>query len=242
MSTFQDCATDALQSIGQVGIGQNGNASMYQQALRVANRMVQKWSLQKLMLYVIGTSPYALSATVQDYTIGPTGATFTGARPIFVEAAQAVMPGTTTELPMNLLDKTNWGAIRDKGAQTSASGVPSDIWVEYTYPNLAFHVWPIPASILTVKLATWALMQQFVTIFDTFAFPPGYEEPFVNNLAFELSQYYDLVPSPGLQQLAAEGLLRIQTINTQTLGQAFGESLKLEAPNLATPPPTGQAA
>ena len=240
MSTFLDIATDALTEIGQVGMGQSVSAEQAAQAQRVANRMLQKWSIQRLMLYLIASRPFNLKVNQQDYSLGPTGADFVGARPILIEAAQSTPLNSTLYLPMNILDTPKWGAIRDKGATCSLTGVPSDLWPEYTFPNLTFHVWPIPSAIVTVYLKTWEMLQQFATLFDQLSLPPGYEPAIVQNLAMELAPYYDMPVSAGLAQLAADGLIQIQKINAQSLGGSLGESRTLATPNLDTPIGAGQ--
>ena len=238
MAVLLDLISDSWAKIGMLGIGQSLSPEQAQQGFREANRMVGNWSVRRLMLYTISKRPFALSANVQDYTVGPTGL-FAQARPTFVEGAQAVIPGTANEVPMNVLDVVKWGAIRDKGATCSAAGVPSDIWPEMTYPNMEFHVWPIPATILTINLRTWEQLQQFLTVFDTFTFPVGYEEPFTDNLAMRLAPYSDRQVSPELAQSAAQGLIDIQSINAQGIGGAIGDSRLLQAPNLDVPRPTG---
>lgn len=238
-ATLLDLGTDALTSIGQLGTGQSVSPEQSAQFLRVANRMIGKWSIQRLMLYLVSTRAFNLAAGVQDYTIGPTGATFAGARPTFVEAAQCTIPGTSMQNTLSILKKAQWDAIPDLGARTSASGIPDKIWPEYTYPNFAFHVHPIPQAIVPIKLGTWEVLQQFATIFDNVQFPPGYEEAIVANLAMELCPYYDMPVSSDLQALAADGLLKIQGINAQTLTGSLDEAQTLQSPNVGTPLPTG---
>jgi len=236
MSTLLDIGTDALTSIGQLGIGQSPSAEQVAQVLRVSNRMLGKWSTSRFMLFVINTRPFVLVPGTQDYTVGPTGATFTGTRPTFVEAAQIVGPGSAMDLPMNILDKLKWGAIRDKGATCSADGLPQDVWPEYTNPNLAFHVWPIPSNACTIKLGTWEQLQVFLTAFDLLNFPPGYEEAIQHNLAMELCPWYDMPVPPTIAALAQDGLSQIQRINAQSFGGSLEASQTLSAPNLSAPP------
>ncbi len=235
MSTFLDLATDALQSIGQAGTGQSISPEQSQLALRLANRMLQKWSGQKLMLFLVTQRPFGLSATLQDYTVGPTGG-FVQTRPVFVESGVAVIPGTTMQQVLNILDKTQWDALPDAGVIAGTNGVPASVWVEYTYPNLTFHVSPIPSTAVNIRLGTWELLQQFATVFDELVLPPGYEEPVVQNLAIELADYYDMPISQTLAQLAADGLNTIKTNNAQKLRGALGESQTLQSPSTGIPP------
>lgn len=232
---FSELAIDALTIIGQLGTGQTMSPEQASQCLRFANRMIQKWSTQRYMLYNVETRQYALTSGTQDYTVGPTGAMFTAPRPVFIQAAQIALPGSSMDVDLNILDNIKWGAIRDKGATCSANGLPQDIWVEYRYPNFAFHIWPKPGNAADIKLAAWELLQQFATIFDELSLPPGYEEAIVKNLAMYLASAYDMTPSPELTQEAADGLIEIQKINAQSIGGALGPSQVLSAPNVQTP-------
>jgi hypothetical protein len=243
MSTFLDLATDSLVSIGQGGQGQSISPEMSQQALRVCNRMIANWSLQRLMLYVITTRTFTLTGALQDYTIGPSAAgpgSFVGPRPDLIESCYAIPVGSQMHWQMSVLDRPKWGAIADIGAMTSPFGVPQSIYPEYLYPNLAFHVWPIPQATCQITLGTWELLQQFVTIFDTVNFPPGYEKAITLNLALELCPYYDIPPQAMMATLAAKSLVDIQTINAQSLGGALSDAQLLNAPTLDNPSP-GQA-
>jgi len=237
--TFTDLASDSLSSIGQLGIGQSASPEQVAQAMRFFNTLIEQWSIQRFMLYTVGSSPYVLTNGQQDYTIGPSGANFTAARPTFVESAQIQLPGSTMTLPLNLLDRSKWGAIRDKGAMCSANGLPQDIWVEYSYPNLTFHMWTIPANACTVLLAAWQQLQQIVTPFDVLNFPPGYLDALRTNLAVALCPAYQMMPPPSLVAQAQSGIVEIQKINVQSIGGALGESETLVTPNLTNPPPVG---
>ena len=238
MPVLLDLISDSWSKVGQLGIGQSLSPEQAQQGFREANRMVGNWSVRRLMLYTISKRPFTLTPGQQDYTVGPTGG-FVQARPTFVEGAQAIIPGTLNEVPMNLLDVVKWGAIRDKGASCSALGAPSDIWPEYSYPNMGFHVWPIPVAAVNINLRTWEQLQQFLTVFDTFTFPVGYEEPFTDNLSIRLAPYADRSISPELAASAAQGLIDIQSINAQGIGGSIGDSRLLQAPSLDVPRPTG---
>lgn len=206
--------------------------------------MLAKWSLKRLYLYWVNTRQFTLVATQQAYGLGPTGPDFTmPTRPNLVETAAGIIPGSSMERPMNILDRPKWGAIPDKGAMCGVNGTPQDCWPEYTYPNLTLHFWPTPNSAgIFVKLGTWEVLQQFASVFDNLALPYGYEEAITTSLALELCPYYDMVPSPDLQQLAVDALLQIQQINAQSIGGAFGESETLFEPTVGNPKPGPEAA
>lgn len=244
MSTFLEIASDASSVIGQTGIGQTISPEEAAQAMRFANRMLAKWSAQRLFLPDVNTRSYGLTSGLQDYVVGPTASgpgSFVQSRPMFVENARAVIPGTSTELDMNLLSKVEWDAIRDKQAQTSVTGTPSDIWTEPSFPNMAFHVWPVPSVGVTIKIGTWELLQQFATVFDVVNLPPEYEDALVFNLAIALAPTYEKPVTQDIQDKAVDGILKLQALNAQTLRGAIGANRTLQVPNLDIPPPTGPA-
>lgn len=241
MSQLLDILSDALSAIGQLGTGQSLNPEQGEQGRRIANRMVGKWSLQRYMLFTIAQRALTLSAGIRDYTLGPTGTLGVNpqTRPVFVESARVSGVGSQQESAISIVDPVEWGAIRDKGATNSILGLPQLIWPEYTMPNIGLHLWPIPSAAITLTLGTWEQLQQFVSIFDVLNFPPGYEEPLMWNIAMEWAPFFDMPVTPSIQQLAADGLLKIQGINAQGLGGALGEAQRLDPPNLAKPIPTG---
>lgn len=237
-STFLDIATDSLTAIGQLGQGRSMSPEQAEQCLRVGNRMLGKWSTQRLYLYNVFTRTYALSAGTQDYTIGPGGTLGDPAatRPVLIESAQLTLPGSAQSNPISIYDKPKWDAISDKGAQSSALGLPSGVWPEYTYPTIALHFWPIPSNAAGLSLGVWDQLQQFADIYEEIALPPGYEEAIMWNLALEMCPFYDMPANYStIQQMAGEGRLAIQKINAQSLGGALADSQTLTSPNVGQP-------
>lgn len=244
MATLLDVITDSVTILGQLGVGQSLSPEEGQQGLREANRLTNKWSVQKLLQYWINTRVYTLTANKQNYTLGPTATDFVAARPVFIETALAVIPTTVVEETMSVLTKTQWDAIRDKGALCSSMGTPGSMWPETAYPNMILHFHPIPNYFgspgMTIKLGTWELIQQFASIADTINLPPAYEEMLKQNLAMQLAPYYDVSAAvvANLQQLAADSLLEVQKLNTQNLTGALGVTQTLQEPTTGIPPPT----
>jgi hypothetical protein len=241
MSTFLDIATDAVTEINQLGTGQTLNPEGANQAQRVFNRMIFKWSAKRLYLYDTPKINVPLSNGVQSYTLGPSGV-FVQTRPTMIQAAQISLPGSSYTPSLSILDSAKWAAIRDKGATCSANGLPQDIWPEMSYPNITLWLWTIPANNAILYLDIWNQLQQINTLFDELSFPPGYEEAIVHNLAAELCPFYDIpqVP-PSVAALAADGLASIQQFNAQNIGGALGTSQTLAEPNTGIPAPTGPA-
>lgn len=245
MAALLDLIGQALTQIGQLGVGQTISPEQGQQGLSLIQQIVEKLTIQRVMLYTIRQRPLTLTGGVRDYTLGPTGTLGAGAqtRPAFVEEVRVSGVGSQQESPLTIVDPVGWAGIRDKGATNSAFGLPQLVWPEYTVPNIGLHFWPIPSAPITATLGTWELLQNFLTIFDTIVLPPGYNILLRNLLAIEWAAFYDMPISAAMGQTAADAIRGIQGINTQGLGGALGENQRLEnIPNLAAPKPTGAPA
>lgn len=233
MSTALDIISGALTKIGELGQGQTASPEDGALGLRRLNLIISMLSTQRLTIYTVTTKMYALVAGTADYTIGPSAATFTDVRPTFVEGAQ-VNPFGGTWIPVSMLAKPQWDAIQTKNATADK---PNDIWVEYTYPNLTFHVNPIQTANMNIRLGCWIPLTQFVTLFDTVAFPTGWEEMLESLLSVNIAPYYDQPITPGMQNDANNALQFIMGINAKTLAGALDPAQTLQAPNVGSPSP-----
>ncbi len=232
---FVDLATDAMTAIGQLGTGQSISPEEAEQALRVCNSLLGKWSVQRLMLPLVSQRTFNLSPGTQDYTIGPSGTVGgVAVRPTFVESAQAAPPGSSQSNTLSILDKSEWDAIGDKGAQTSALGIPQSMYPEFTSPNVALHFWPIPSNAGEVTVGVWEPLTKFATIYDDANLPEGYEEALRFNLALNLCPFFDM--PPGLvSDLTVDAINSLKKINAQSIGGSLGDDQTLKSPNTGQP-------
>ena len=236
MATLMDVVSDALTAIGQLGQGQTPSPEDGAQGLRQANLIISQATTKRLMLYWVAIRQYSLSQMVADYTIGPSGATFTAPRPTIVESGQANIPGSNVWLPVSMLDKPKWDALINKGAYAD---IPERLYVEYTYPNLTFHVDPKPIGSPQIKLGAWEPLTKFTSLFDTVNFPDPYEEWLTSALIVKLAPYYDQPVPANLVDRATKGELAVMQYNAQTLGGALGADQLLNSPNVGQPIPPG---
>lgn len=237
MSTLLDLGSGALTAIGQLGAGQTANPEDGALILRYSNLLLSQWSTSRLYLYYVAIRQYALAVSASaSYTIGPTGSTFTAARPVLIESAQVQVGNTTIWLPMNILDKAKWDAIVTKG---SVDDIATDIYPEYNYPNITFYVNPAVRAATNIRLGCWEQLTQFASLFDTIAFPPAYEEFLESSLGIILAPFYDQVVPNTLIQRQATAQMAVMRINAQSLGGALGPTQTLQSPNVGNPIPTG---
>ncbi len=225
----QDVITDTLVALGEVGQGETVNPDDLAFCLIRLNAMLDSWSTERLSLYTIPRAQFTLSASVQDYTIGPTGTFTTIGRPVLLQTAAIIISGTTIRFQMNVLTAKQWAMIQEKGL---VGVLPTDIYMDQDFPNAGIHLWPIPSGTPDIELYYWNPLTQFATVADTFTFPPGYQDAVKYGLMVHLAQAYNKSVDPAILALAQQKKAAIQTLNAQILAGSFGESRTLHGPNI----------
>lgn len=188
-TTARDLIRRSMMLVGVLGQGENPSASEAADALRTLNEMIEKWSLESLMLYTTKTVKFNLVPGKQNYTIGPAGEVV-ALRPIQkLNAAwlNIISTGPVTTIPMAILSNIEWGDITTKG---TTSTYP--LWVYYNpnYPlgNLSF--WPVPQGSDEVDLLVQDQFVGFASLNDVIDMPPGYAKALRYCLAAELAVEY----------------------------------------------------
>lgn len=241
MSTLLDLVASALTSIGQLGQGQTANPEDGALGFRQANLLLSQKSTQRLFLPYVSIRQYTLSAATADYTIGPTGATFTALRPTLIESAQINVGSTGVWLPISIYGKPQWDAIRNKAA---TADIPDGVYVEYLLPNIAFHVNPVPVGTPGIRFGAWEQLTQFVTLFDVLAFPPAYEEWLESAVAIQLAPFYDQPVPQSLVDRRQRAEAAVMDFNARTIQGSPSEAQQFKSPNIGLPvagPPPAQA-
>lgn len=245
MATAQDIIESALRDIGELGAGEVASTDDLNYGLTRLNGILDSWSTEDLSLYTKRRGQFTLTAGLQDYTlgVGGGGATFTSiGRPVLIQTAAIILPGTTIRFQMNMLTSKQWSMITEKGL----SGVlPTDFYQDQDFPNAGFHVAPIPNGTPDIELYYWAALSQFSSLGASLAMPPGYLDALKYTLMLHISPAYEKPIDPSILALAQSKKAAIQTLNAQILSGSFGESRTLHGPNIGsiTPPvltPGGQ--
>lgn len=238
-STVLDLLTASLTYIGQLGAGQTMNAEDQANGFRHLNLLMGKYSAKRLLIPYVATRSYVLSPSIADYTIGPTGATFTAPRPTFIESGGVYVLGTSVRLPLNILDKPQWDAIVNRNA---IADVPESVYPEYTFPNIGIHVNPKPAGAVTLELGAWEQLPRFTTYFDPITLPEEYEEFLEASLAIVWAPDYDQPISGDMRARQADAQQAVMEKNAQGIGGSLSAAQKMISPNVGQPIPTGAAA
>lgn len=217
MSTVLDLLSDAHIEIGAQDPTEALDNSKASYALRVLNRMIQKWNIDDLMVYSLDRNVFNLTAGKQTYTLG-TGGDFNMARPVRVSMV-SVLLATGVEIPIHSFSDEEWRGIAVK---STSSIFPTGVWIKGDMPlnNLSF--WPVPQdSTVQVVIYNWHQISDFTDFTTVIQFPNGYEEAIVTNLAIALSNSYGIQPAPSLQARAADAKSKIESLNVDPIAVSF---------------------
>ena len=229
MATAQEIITQALINIGELGQGEDPSTEDLNNALVRLNGILGSWSTERLSLYTVKRGQVTLVAGTQDYTLGPTGTFTTYGRPVLIQTAAIIIPGTTIRFQMNMLTAKQWSIIPEKGVQ---GVLPTDFYQDGEYPNMGFHVAPIPTGTPAMEFYFWAELTQFASLSAELSMPPGYLDALTYTLMLHLSPAYNKPIDPAIVALAQSKKQAIQTINAQILSGSYGETRTLHGPNV----------
>jgi hypothetical protein len=220
MMTARDLVTTALLKLGVLAEGEVATAPQAMGGLRVLNSMVDAWSLEGLLVYVIDRQTFALVSGVGTYTLGPGGQWNTtplyGAgvkRPVQIENAWWQEPVSLVEYPLNLLhDHGDYQALCSIPMSTS---MPMDVWYEPSVPLGRVFIYPTPTLPANVILYLWHPWDSAVTLDSVLTLAPGYQRLLEFQLAVDLSTEYAGTLRPDITALASEAKENVQRMNTR---------------------------
>jgi hypothetical protein len=216
MASVRDVVTDALREIGVLAAGEVATADDALGGLEALNRLTDQWAAERLNIYTITRTAFAVAANTRDYNVG-LGATVNVARPIYIDrvaySSSAVSPAM--ELPLVPLGSAQWAALAQK---TLTGEYPTHYHWEPTYPAGTLSLWPVPTSaLLTAYLYAPQQVAEFASLDTAIALPPGYRRMIVKNLALELAPSYEKTPGPDLRQQAANATGVVKRANRPEL-------------------------
>ncbi len=193
MATARTIIGQALRLLRVVyNPGQTASSVEEAEGLIVLNNLLDSWSTERLLIPYVGFTRYTLVAATASYTIGPSGGTLTGPRPIRIDAAGIVQlaynagSGDFREA-LEVIPEKDWVAIKDK---TATADIPKKLYYAPTIAsNLGtIYLWPIPnvSSATSLELSAWIALVSFADQTTDVPLAPGYQRALIYNLALEL--------------------------------------------------------
>ncbi len=219
--TVLEIITSSLRLIGPLGPGRVAGPSETTDALFVLNRMLESWANERLLVYAVDRNLFPLQANLTYYTIGPSGANWTLARPLSLDHV-GLMIDATTEIPLDQLTEDEYSRVRIKGLLSTQ---PTQVFYKPSFPNGTVFVYPTPTEVRNLVLYTYGPISTFALVSDTLTLPPGYADAIRYNLALRLAPEWGKMPRPDVAAMAVESLSRIKTTNAPNLEMAVDAAM-----------------
>lgn len=211
--TGRDLVTASLRLFGAVAPGETIAASEATDGLASINRMIDSWSNESLLIYSRVREEFTLTPNDQSYTIGLTG-DFVTSRPMLIDEAlirdETASPALETKL--NILSLSEWASIEQKA---SISAIPTDIYIEGTYPNETINLYPMPSTAYKLVIFSAKPINTITTLDTVLSLPPGYQRALVYNGAIELAPEYGKSVSAEIVKAAEESKSSIKRMNSK---------------------------
>ena len=216
--TARAIIADALFAITVLGEGESLPAPEGQLGLRLLNDLVDSYATQALTMLTVDRVTHLITANQATYTIGPTSADITLARPVTIDSAGVVLNfGTSTEneIPLLFLTDDAYAAIRTK---TLTNAIPTQIYYSPTIAddNGTILLYPEPTdagNYLALYIATQ--VDQFTDLNTSVILAPGYARALKYNLAMEFLPYFGRPVDPTLREAAIASLQDVKRTNVK---------------------------
>lgn len=228
MATVLDLSTAALQDLGVLAANESPPAADANYCLSTLNRLVDQWAAERLMMYAVTRSTWAITSGDGSYTIG-SGGNINIPWPVYVQNVQFVDESTDapyTEYPMSMLTDDAWAAVPQKDLE---SNLPTCWYLDRAYAlglgNL--RLWPIPTnSDLVGVIYAATQVSEFTALTQTVYLPPGYRELIVTALAARIAPAFNQTGMvPALNDVADKAKRIVKTSNTRILDMSFDSAV-----------------
>ena len=181
------------------------------ECLAEINSMLDSWSNERLMIFTLNQTSFALTASDGTYSIG-NGGDFNMTRPIRIVDPCFTRDSDNTDIPLNLIDADTYGRIIDK---TAGDETPAYLFYNAGFSNTStgtIRLYPLPDSGLTLFINTLQPLTAFSTMTHTLLMPPGYQRAIEYNYAVETSGGFTNV-DPQVAMIARQSKAAIKGTN-----------------------------
>ena len=196
---------------GEKSIGGTLTTNEQDYFLSRLNSMVDSWSNERLLIYALSQTSYALTASVGVYTIG-SGATFNMTRPTNIVNPCFIRDSSNFDSELEIINDETYGQIVLKSTDNT---YPQYLNYDHGYSatsTASVRLWPEPQSGLTLFINTIQPLLTFSTVSQTLNLPPGYQDAIETNFAVNSTPGFMAV-DPNLMNLARASKAAIKTTN-----------------------------
>lgn len=214
MGTVRDVCDSVLKIGNVIDAEETASAADIDFVLTSLKQMLSQWSTQSLMVPRLVRETFTLVPSQQQYTFGPSGATFTTSRPKEIRYASVIPAGQDIEFEMDILTPQDWAGISDK---TLARTIPSGIYPEGVYPNETAQIWPVPSAAATLVLYSRKSLDSDIELSDELDAPDGMEEAMIYNCAKRVLSTFGRSLTPEQMEIARTSFANVKRANFRPL-------------------------
>jgi hypothetical protein len=227
--TASTIITRAARALGFLGRSATLSAGDANDGLVIFQAMLDSWSNEKLLSFVVLEQSFPLVVNQAAYTIGPSGANITAPRPLNISQAYVQDSGGNNFL-FSIWPRDTWNSMMGNRGPTITSQIPTDMFYDPQYPNGVINIFPTPLIAYTVFFDTTQDQEAFPALTTAFAMPEGYERAYVTNLAVELAANgFPMLLNPvqwaALQESAKESKGNIKRTNIKDVIAEYDDAI-----------------
>ena len=160
------------------------------------------------------------------------------ARPLFIADAGFISVGQTQELPVDPLTDEEYAGITLKSLTNT---IVYSIWYETSMNEDGqgiIHTWPVPSAGGTLVLYVPTPLEEITVDSDglnsDLVVPPGWRLMLVTNLALLMANYFKIVPSQNLKDLARNSKRNVKRSNSKPMVMRLPNRLRRGRYNIIT--------
>lgn len=203
----------ALRGLQVLASGEEPSGEEAQDALVIANEMLDAMNGDGFMVFTTDTNDFPLSASKQVYTLGSNG-DFNIPRPAQIDRAGIVIlanPAQPIEYPIPIYTTQDWA---DKVPVKNVPGnLPLLVYDDCDFPLRSLTFWPLASDNILFRLYSWQQLLQFSDLDTENAYPPGYLEALRYNLMVRLAANGFGILSQEAAALSVSSLARVKSSN-----------------------------
>jgi len=210
-----DLITEALSIMGEYAPGEALDAASVSSLLFTLGGAIDGLGGEPLAIYSDGILSYNTTAAKQSYTLGPDVGNdwiTTAAAPSEIVRIGVVSNGM--ELPIEIINAQQWAGFALKTLQSS---IVSAAWPQYGAVSHTLYFWPVPSTVLAVKLYTLQQVPTFTASTDSIVLPPGYQEFLTYDLVIKSASKFGAALPEWVPPAWREARTRIKERNYQAL-------------------------
>lgn len=207
MATAADIIKGSLRLLGAIATGETPSASETADGLSALNDMLDSWSNEGLAVFAREREVFALTPSLQAHTMGTSG-TFNTTRPNDIEEVK-ILSGTL-ETHVEIINFEQWSQV---GIKSTASDIPTQVYIERGFPLLTLNFWPIPSVANSAVIYSRKSLTAFALSSTTVSLPPGYSESLKFNLAVRLAPEFGTAASAEVIAFAMESKDNLKRAN-----------------------------